>query len=192
MGIWLVCGAWIHEGTHWRHHVPWTWVPNHHVKETKINTQSRRFSGRITLYQGSTIRDTLLRCRFSLLVSTSCIRTNWRKMGVSWSPMAQNTFKCIIFLSRVIFWLGTKLWNISQWEICLEINSLNLDRALFSGNSAQRYKVSLMIQGSWIYDGENLVNHNPHITIICLTSCQIHRQDAVKKREERVGYDPVQ
>ena len=106
------------------------WLSTRTLKK-KINTQSCRFLGRMTLYQGSTGCDTLLSCRVSLLTSTSCIRTNCRKMGVSWAPMAQNTFWCIIFWSRIVFWLGEKPWNISQWERCLDTTSQNLCRDLF-------------------------------------------------------------
>ena len=31
----LVFSVCRHEGTHWRHHVPWMWVGNNNVEETK-------------------------------------------------------------------------------------------------------------------------------------------------------------
>ena len=46
------------------------------------------------------------------------------------------------FLIKDHILVGDKTLEHPQWEICLEIASLNLCRALFSGNTVQRYKGS--------------------------------------------------
>ena len=72
---------------------------------------------------------------------------------------AHKTIQVNYFFIKDRIAVGEKLWNIAQWEICFEITLRNLCRDLFTGNSAQIYKVSLMIHGSWIWAGEKLVNH---------------------------------